>query len=359
MEKRKVVIIGAGVAGLYLSKLLENEDINFVTLEKRMDLGTYGPRIINLDTLNKLKLPRKSLIRPIKKINFHSPDGSTLSKKGNKTRGYVVNLRDIENFLYESIKNKKNIRLNHNVVDFDLKEKTVKISDGSKIGFDLLIFATGVLGIKFRNKLKLSHPRNVFCFAVEVDGKKDITTIIDNDLAPGFYGWIIPLQEGLIEIGFGAEELNIRDHQEIKKRLYSLAHLGIYKNKKVRKLNGGFIPTGMIDKKSNMDWIVIGDAAGGEPMLGGSIHKCIDEADIAAKIIKENLNGTIFSLRKYEALWDETFGRDMESQRKVREMLDNTTNFEFNKIFHKLEGKEIKGEGLINDLFRGIMVNLE
>jgi flavin-dependent dehydrogenase len=162
-----------------------------------------------------------------------------------------VNLRDIENFLYESIKDKKKIKLRRNVVNFDLEQRTVKLFEGKEIGFNILVFATGVLGVKFRNALSVSHPRNVFCYAVEIKANDEITTVIDNNLAPGFYGWIIPLKEGIIEIGFGAEELNIRDHKEIRKRLYSLAHLGEYKNKKILRVNGGFIPTGMIEKKSN------------------------------------------------------------------------------------------------------------
>ena len=358
MKKHDVVIIGAGIAGLSLSRSLEKEGIDFVTLEKRMEVGTYGPRIINLETLEKLSLPKENLIKAIRKINFYSPGGLIISKSDKSTRGYVVNLREIEMHLYNSIKEKNKIKLKENVVDFDLEQHTVKLSNGQDIGFKVLIFATGVLGVKFRNKLRISHPKNVFCYAVEIKAKDEITTILDNELAPGFYGWIIPLGDEIIELGFGAEELNIRDHREIRRRLYSLSILKKYKNKKIIRVNGGFIPTGMIDKKANKNWIVIGDAAGGEPMLGGSIHKCIDEAEMASKVIQENMQGKLFSMRKYEVEWDNILGEEYESQRKIRKMLDTARNADFDRIFKKLDGREIEGKGLINDLFRNIVTNL-
>jgi len=359
MQRHDVVIIGAGVAGLYLSKLLEERNIDFVTLDKRSSLGTYGPRVINLDTLEKLKLPKDLLIKPIRKINFYSPNGKTLSKQGEEVRGYVVNLKSIEDFLLSSITKKERIQLGKNVVDFDLKEKTIKLIDGSQLCFKVLVFATGVLGVKFRDKLQISHPRNVFCYSVEVKAEDEITTIIDNEFAPGFYGWIIPLQPGQIEVGFGAEELNIRDKAEIQQRLFSLAHLGKYKHRKIIKENGGFIPTGMINRKANSDWIIIGDASGGEPMLGGSIHKCIDEATIAQEVIIDFLEKKSSTLISYEPKWESLLGEDYKNQKKIRDILDHSENKELNKVFQELQGKELSGKGLINDLFRNIIVELK
>lgn|GEM_PF-1696612 len=359
MKEHPVIIIGAGTAGLYLSGLLEKAGIDFITLDKRSTLGTYGPRIINLETLEKLNLPAEILIKPIKKIDFYSPKGVKISKSGEEPRGYVVNLKSIEQHLLDSIKNKQNIRLGQNVVDFDLKKKTIKLIDETELGFKVLIFATGVLGVKFRDKLGISHPKNVFCYAVEVRANDEITTVIDNKNAPGFYGWIIPLHKDRIEVGFGAEELNIRDHGDIQKKLFSLAHLKQYKHHKILKENGGFIPTGMINKKANNEWIVIGDAAGGEPMLGGSIHKCVDEALIACETIKEYLAGTTQTLEGYEKKWERLEGDDLKSQTTIRNILDSSKNEEFDKVFEKLKDKELTGKGLINDLFRNIILNLK
>jgi flavin-dependent dehydrogenase len=304
-------------------------------------------------------LPESKLINPINKINFFSPDETVLTKNSDNPRGYSVNLKEIEQHLFDSIKDKTQIRFENYVVDFDLENQKLKLLNGIELGFSILIFATGVLGVKFRGKLGVSNPKNVFCYAIETKGKEDITTIIDNKLAPGFYGWIIPLKDDIVELGFGAEELNIRDHEEINRRLFSLAKIRKYKGKKISKINGGFIPIDMIDKKSGKNWVIIGDAAGGEPMLGGSIHKCLDEAEITHKLILEYLGNQTYSLSKYEYEWFQKLGQDYESQKKIRKSLDKANNEKLNQTFNNLQGKEINGVGLINDLFRNIITHLE
>ena len=65
-----VTIIGAGIAGLYLSKLLEKRNINHIVLEKNKFIGKYGNRIINREVFEKLNLTEKETIRPIKEICF-------------------------------------------------------------------------------------------------------------------------------------------------------------------------------------------------------------------------------------------------------------------------------------------------
>ena len=94
-------------------------------------------------------------------------------------------------------------------------------------------------------------------------------------------------------------------------------------------------------------------------MLGGSIHKCIDEAEVAHKVILEYLGSKIYSLTKFEFEWQQKLGADYESQKLVRSILDDASNENLNKTFKDLQGKEIDGVGLINDLFRNIVINLK
>ncbi len=50
MRSFDVVVVGAGVAGLAISRELKNRNIDFITIEKGNKVGRYGPRIINLET---------------------------------------------------------------------------------------------------------------------------------------------------------------------------------------------------------------------------------------------------------------------------------------------------------------------
>jgi len=357
-KKADVIIIGSGIAGLYLAKKLEETGTSYLILEKRSKIGTYGPRVVSLETIEKLGITPDKLIRPIKEINFYSPKNIKISKKGEEIRGYTANLEEIEWHVFNSLKDKNKILFEHNVTDFDLESKTVKTTKGD-FTFKALVLATGVLGVKFRDKLNISHPKSVFCYAVEVNANDEITTVLHNDLAKGFYGWIIPLGENKIEIGIGAENLQNPNQKEFHNRLFSMPHLKKYRFHRTERINAGYIPTSMIEKKSNHNWVVIGDAAGGEPMMGGSIHKCIDEAKIAFDVIQRFLKYQTNSLEEYEKKWEEHFGEEMRNQQKIRDLLDSAKNEHFDLVFKKLENQTIEGKGLINDLFRNIVVNLK
>lgn len=358
MDHYDVVIVGAGISGLYLSRLLERKGISYVTLEKRTALGTYGNRIISTETFDKLEITDKETIMPIKEMNFYSPNESKLTVKSNYVRGYVTNLSTLEFAVYNSIKNKSNIKLGYNVIDFDLDKKIVKTPKGD-FNYKIIIFATGLIGLKFRNKLNTSSPKEIFCFAIELSAEDKITTIIDNDLAKGFYGWIIPLGKGKMEVGIGADDITIRNREEIEKRLFSLAYVSKFKNRRKQRFIAGFIPTSMIDKKCGNDWVIIGDASGGEPMLGGSIHKCIDEARIVADLIEKYRKYELSTFKYYDVLWEEAFGSDLKSQERVRFLLDSSQNSDFNLVFKQLQNIPIEGKGLINDVFRNIIMHLE
>ncbi len=359
MIKTEVAIVGAGISGLYLSMLLEQKNINYLTLEQRTKIGKYGNRVINKEVFQMLKLTEEKTIKNIKEINFYSPSEFKISKKSLDTRGYVINLKNVEENIYNLINNKNNIKFS-NFVSQIRPENNLLISNKETINAEIIVLAFGALQDKLRTNLKITNPKKVFCYGIEIKAEDIVSVILENNIAKGFYGWIIPLQKGLIEIGFGEtyNDFNI-DTTIVRRKLYSLPYLRKYKNYKLLKENSGFIPISSVNKKAGENWILIGDASGGEPLMGGSIHKSIDEALIASEIIEKFINKKINSLVEYEKLWNEKLANDYKIQEKIRNMINNSSNEEFDFIFKKLQNKEIKGKGLINDLFKNIIINLK
>lgn len=357
MIEKQVIIIGAGTAGLYLSRLLEKQKINYLLLEKKKDLKTHGPRILSLETIKAIGIPIKKLIQPIKEINFYSPHELKLSKKGNTIRGYIGDLGEIKPYLFNS-QDKSKILFNHTVTDFDLEKGIIKTSNNKTFGFQILVFANGILEKKFAEKLGIEAPKSIFCYTTETVGNDKLTTILDNSLAPGFFGWVVPLNHNLIELGFGSEKNNYKNKKEIQKQLFSIPHLREYSKNKINTSAGGFIPMSIVEKKAGKNWLIIGDAAGGEPLLGSSVHKGIDEAKIASETITNYLNKKS-PLEEYTKSWGKFFGADIGKQKEFRKLLDETHNDAIDTVFEQLRGKQINGQGLINDLFKNILVNIK
>ncbi|MFH0949189.1 MAG: NAD(P)/FAD-dependent oxidoreductase [Candidatus Aenigmatarchaeota archaeon] len=358
MIEKDVVIVGGGVAGLKLSGLLEKKNIDFMTLEQNGSIGKYGNRIVNTDVARKLNLRNDDILYEIKEMKFISPSGMMINKKSNDARGYVTNVRNIEKLIFESLEKKDNIRLDSHVKNIDF-ENNILIANGFVVKAKVIIIASGIIQNRFMGKLSITSPRIVFCYTNEIKGSDIITTVLDNNLAHGFYGWVMPLGEDIVEVGFGTDHIGEIKTFNLKNHLFSLTYLSKYRENEALREVGGFIPSSMSATKCGTNWIAIGDSAGGEPLMGGSIHKCLNEAEMAAATIERYFKGDISSLKGYDHLWKKNFGDEIEKQDAVRELIDNSANRELDEVFRRLDGKEIDGHGLINDIFRNIIMNLK
>lgn len=345
----EVVIIGGGVAGLSLSKFLENEGIDFLLIEKRCEIGKYGNRVISKEAFKKLDIPKNIVLYNIKKLVFYSPSLVNLSYNSNKERGYVVNLKDIENFLYEKIESKEKILLGKKVVEVDFKKRKL-VFNGNTIKYNYIVVACGV-DKEFFNKHGINLPPFAFCYAIELENfEEDTCVIFDNIVAKNFYGWIMPLKEG-IEIGFGTSKY-IKD---LKSELFKMKLFQKFKNEKIKKVNAGLIPIDVdISNFNSQNYLLIGDAIGGEPIFGGSIHKAYEDAKLAGEILIENFGDSMKNIcKKYYFNWKKYFLEEIEKQKNIRNFLDALTNEKLDELFRKMKNINLpKAKGLINELFR-------
>lgn len=345
-----VVIIGGGIAGLSLAKLLEKSGINYALVEKNPTIGKYGNRIINNSVFKKIGIKQSDIIRRIDNINFYSPSEIKLTKKS-KGRGFVVNLKTLENRIFESIQNKNKIFMGTQANRVDFSKNLIKCKS-STFKSKIIILASGC-----KENIVKGNTNNCICFTREINGDDVSTVVLDNKYTHGFYGWIIPLSDGKIEIGFGTDKIGSTTAHSIRETLHSIPYIKKYKNEiPIREL-GGFIPTSIIKNRCGKSHLIIGDCSGGEPMLGGSIHKCIDESEIAHCVIKDNLdNGT--PLKFYDTIFNKRIGDDIEKQQKLRDLLNNVCNSDIDETFKSLQGSKIDGGGLVNELFKNIIKNL-
>ena len=118
---------------------------------------------------------------------------------------------------------------------------------------------------------------------------------------------------------------------------------------------GGVISLTNVDKRVVGNSIIIGEAAGGEALLGATIHKCVDEATLASEAIRKYFDGSS-GLDSYENLWKERLSKDLSRQLALRWELDRKTDEEIEKLFS--DKNETAGEGLANAPLQNILQGL-
>ena len=353
VQKKDVVIVGAGVSGLFLSALLEKIGIDYVTLEKRSRPGKYGNRVINLSAFAKLGGDSGLILTDIKEINFVSPRGHVLSVSSPQPRGYVTNLQLVEEKLLSSISNRSNLLFREPVVDLDMTRGVVRTAR-HEIEARVVVLAGGLISQPLSTCPDAIRPRVIFCQMYEIHGQDVVTTVMSNTLAPGFYGWIMPLRDR-IEVGIGRDGGAVHRSHDLDTALFSMPLIREYAGaQRVRKLRGS-IPTSVVDRHSGANWALIGDASGGEPLMGASIHKCIDEAALACDVIQRVLTRDEPDMNVYEAIWQQQLGVEMKRQAQLRRMLDASPDDRLDEAFRMAGAEPISGSGLINELFKKIL----
>ena len=228
-----------------------------------------------------------------------------------------------------------NSDINH--VDFSKKEINIK---GGSFGFDYLLVADG--GYSSIGPMISDENLVIIKCYYEILKKTDEKTscIISNRLTKGFYGWSIDLGE-YVEIGMGNTGDPMTQFKDFKNTFFG-------SSSDVHKKMIGFIPRSFIKRKVYGNCAIIGDSSGGEPLMGSSIHKSIDEARLIATSLRKH--GT---LDVYEELWQERFSKEYEIQEAIRKKLDNMKDEEIDGFFSKKI--KLQGGGLVNNLFKDLI----
>jgi flavin-dependent dehydrogenase len=338
MNKFDIIIVGTGPAGLFTARELEH-DFSVAVLEKNPAIGNYGNRVVSKSVFKQLRVSDACITEPINEFHFVSPN-STEKIIYENSRGFVIQRAKVQREISNQLTAAR-LFLKNPISDIDFKRKTLHSARGA-YKYDVLLAADGA-GSTVRNALKIATPTTINCYSRVFDNTAGVTScVISNNLAHGFYGWSISLA-GKLEVGLGS----YADPEQ--KFAPFVQQFRLHKNEfgPVLHTIRGTILRAPIDKKLYDDCVLIGDAAGGEPLMGSSIHKSIDEAQIAADLIRKD------DLETYDEAWINKFGKDFAMQRAIREKIESSPDARIDELF--MRKQNITSEGLVNGLFAELL----
>ncbi len=360
-----LVVVGGGPAGLLSAISASKKGVGVTLLESKKVIGRHEHcagllSIDGLKSLNLLNLPPTVIQnKDIRGSKIYSPKGELIVVEKNKPTAWVVDRAGFDSHLSsQAIELGVKIRTSSRVLNIKRTNNHLKYILGKrnttqKIKSKMVILAEGRFPA-LNEKFNLPSPsRNNIVYASQfiMSGVKDIEREFveiyqSNNLVPGFFGWIIPIDEKRAKVGLGVTnppagkslENLINSHPIIKQKLSSAT---------IEKRMSGVIPIGSYIKRTYADNVlVVGDAAGQtKPTTGGGVIFGGIAAKIAGNISSQAIKNADFSskfLSEYEKRWRKEFRRNLDVMKLVRNYLNSLKDEHVEKLFNLLNKPKIK-----------------
>ncbi|MGI0141129.1 MAG: geranylgeranyl reductase family protein [Candidatus Micrarchaeales archaeon] len=309
--KNSVAIIGAGTAGLIAANRLRDFGIETDVYDQNKTPGfpVRASGILSISGLETLGIDyRKVMTNTLHGAKLHIGK-EILEIKSQKAVAYVLERFELNKLLLE-----------------ESEKKGVKMHIGTKVDatlFDklsqekIVVGADGAVSSVARHFKFPAIQRQILTFRAEYDYKLEENSMVelffDNDLTPGFFGWICPNSKDIAEIGIGIDSKfgNSKSSFEKFKKIPAIAE--VVKSGKFITEGASFIPVGMREHfvKDKEEVLLVGDAAGQvKPTTGGGIIFGGNGARYAADAIASHINkGT--QLSTYERKWRKEFEKEV------------------------------------------------
>ncbi len=360
-----LIVVGGGPAGLLSAISASKKGVRVTLLESKNVIGRHEHcagllSIDGLKSLNLLNLPSNVIQnKDIRGSKIFSPKGELIVVQKNEPTAWVVDRAGFDSHLSsQAIELGVNIRTSSRVLTIKrtnnhLKYILGKKSTTQKTKSKMAILAEGRFPA-LNEKFNLPSPsRNDIVYASQfiMSGVKDIEREFveiyqSNSLVPGFFGWVIPIDENRAKVGLGVTnppaskmlENLINKHPILKQKLSSA---------KIEKRMSGAIPIGSYIKKTYADNVlVVGDAAGQtKPTTGGGVIfgglAAIIAGDVSSQAIKNEDFSSKF-LSEYEKRWKKEFRKNLDVMKLVRNYLNSLEDEHVEKLFNLLNKPKIK-----------------
>lgn len=328
-----VIIAGAGPAGLYSARLLE-DSLDVLILEEHGEIGNpvqcSGLVSTNLDRF--VRVDRGFVENEVRGALIRSPN-SELKLEKEARIAYVINRGRFDSFLSKGLKSE--VMLNSRVTGIDIRKDSVYVRTGGKD------FRSRVLlGCDGPNSLVRNHfgvrPNEVLKGLIALTREKDESDFVeawfDKLRIPDGFLWKIPRGES-VEYGMLSEKADFR----VLERFFGL---------KDYEKRAGVIPVGM-QKTHFHRTLLVGDAAGQvKPWSGGGVIYALTCASIASNVVKrafEKRNFTEEFLREYETAWKKEIGKNITLGMMFRELYKDMDSSGLERLFEKLRGMDMDG----------------
>ena len=349
MERYDVIVVGAGIAGSVLARLLAEKGVKVLLVEKDEYSGKttacgglfdrpYFDRYVDDPSIIEQEIKRNVFIMPWGEVTYECDQVTVkrrkfdryLAERAQQSGAHLVTLTKAVDYRVKS-PGAVEVTLNHR-----------KTRETRTVQAKLVAFADGPHTLAKANPLfnyEPNRPYWAYAYAYEVEGipidPQEIKIYLDERIAPWGYGWIFPNRNDS-NIGVGTIQAEIDRGIKVKEKLFYFIEEyektgPLLKDRKIVDKKGGFIPMWLIQHFADDSQVVLGDAGGMvSPLFGAGIDYAIEAAEAAAPVILEALAYNDFTrhrLQRYEANLEDRVLKDLRKQMLLAKIIIHSLRF--------------------------------
>jgi digeranylgeranylglycerophospholipid reductase len=340
-----VVVIGAGPAGGYLAGEVAAAGYEVALVEEHREIGEpiqcgglVTPRVFDYVKC------KETIIGSVHGAELYSPSGRRLVIDGHQTEAVVVQRALFDRAIAtDAVRKGAHTFLGAQAQSARRENGGVEVvidQDGASksLTCKILIGCDGVRSnvAKWFNILR---PKKIIPgFEVEMVGVRGdpglVTLFIGNEIAPGFFGWIIPSGD-TARVGLCVGEGNAYAYLE---RMLRRPEVQQYTKgaQPILYIAGG-IPLGFPKRTYADNVLVVGDAAcQAKAVSGGGIFTALTCSDLASTTAIQALEAHDYSskmLHRYHRAWTRSIGKELRKDLAIHESFSKLTDTQFEELF--------------------------
>jgi digeranylgeranylglycerophospholipid reductase len=345
-----VIIIGGGPTGSHAARRLAGKGWKVLVLERKTVVGGKNccTGIISRECIDTFSIDSRVILRELHSATLFSPSGKTLYLFRKAPQAVVLDRSAFDVSMAEQAQRAgAEYQFNSRVTDVTITNECASVTllqQGKTIQVTskAVVIASG-FSPDLNERAGLGKPKD---YAVGVQAEVEAprleeTEVYFGDMAPGFFGWLVPTAQGIARVGLlSRSEAGLR----LKQWLRRLAEQGKIMSADV-KLSYGGIPLKPPPRTYGERLLAVGDAAGQvKPTTGGGIYYGLLGAEIAADILHRALADNDLSAKRlasYQRAWRSKLGRELRTGYWARQLFERMSERQIDRVFEIIKASGI------------------